>query len=75
MERPASRSSPIGGPSRSSHPGGGGTRLALALWWSAELAPALWSAEDEVGGGAVERWRISSHTVEDVRAANLSETG
>ena len=31
VDGPASRSSPIGGPRRSSHPGGGGTGLALAL--------------------------------------------
>ena len=73
MEGPASRSSPIGGPRRSSHPGGGGTWLAL--WRSAELALALWSAGDDVGGGAVERRRISSRTVEEIRAANSSETG
>ena len=76
MDGPASRSSPIGGPRRSSHPGGGGTWLALALWRkSAELALALWSAGDEVRGGAVERRRISSRTVEEIRAANSYKTG
>ena len=75
VEGPASRSSPIGGPRRSSHPGGGGTWLALALWRSADLALALLSAEDEIGGGDVQRRRISSRTVEEIRAANSSETG
>ena len=75
MDGPASRSSPIGGQRRSSHPGGGGTWLALALWRSAELALALWSAGDAVRGGAVERRRISSRTVEEIRAANSPETG
>ena len=64
VDRLVSRSRPKGGPGRSLRPGG-----------RTELALALWSAEDEVVAGVVERRRIPSRTVKEFRAARSSKSG